>query len=118
MASTQVKIESLPQDLEIQLALSALPRHLRDNATVHILNPLKGSKSPAQVISQRAWTKPESFWWDSRKIFGNCRTHNSLGMRPCWPALWLESCLTKSATFASRHCLTVSSSHVRFIIRL
>ena len=36
------KIEPLPQDLEIQLALSALPPHLRDNATVHILNPHKG----------------------------------------------------------------------------
>src|SRR5262249_60079587 len=28
--------------LEIQLALSALPPHLRDNATVHVLNPDKG----------------------------------------------------------------------------
>ena len=36
------KIESLPQDLEIQLALSALPPHLRDNATVYVLNPDKG----------------------------------------------------------------------------
>jgi hypothetical protein len=36
------KIEPLPQDLEIQLALSALPPHLRDNATVYILNPDKG----------------------------------------------------------------------------
>ena len=35
-------IEPLPRDLEIQLALSALPPHLRDNATVHILNPAKG----------------------------------------------------------------------------
>src|SRR5262245_9383611 len=42
MASAQVKIEPLPRDLEIQLALSALPRHLRDNATVYILNPAKG----------------------------------------------------------------------------
>ena len=33
------KIEPLPQDLEIQLALSALPPHLRDNATVYVLNP-------------------------------------------------------------------------------
>ncbi|MGH7311086.1 MAG: hypothetical protein ACREK6_20595, partial [Candidatus Rokuibacteriota bacterium] len=33
------KIEPLPRDLEIQLALSALPPHLRDNATVYILNP-------------------------------------------------------------------------------
>ena len=36
------KIEPLPQDLEIQLALSALPPHLRDNATVYTLNPDMG----------------------------------------------------------------------------
>jgi hypothetical protein len=36
------KIEPLPRDLEIQLALSALPPHLRDHATVYILDPDKG----------------------------------------------------------------------------
>src|SRR5579864_1577098 len=36
------KIEPLPRDLEIQLALSALPPHLRDNANVYVLNPEKG----------------------------------------------------------------------------
>ena len=36
------KIDPLPRDLEIQLALSALPPHLRDNATVYVLNPDKG----------------------------------------------------------------------------
>src|SRR5436305_12977774 len=36
------KIEPLPRDLEIQLALSALPPHLRDNAAVYVLNPDKG----------------------------------------------------------------------------
>jgi hypothetical protein len=36
------KIDPLPRDLEMQLALSALPRHLRDNATVYVLNPAKG----------------------------------------------------------------------------
>jgi hypothetical protein len=36
------KIDPLPRDLEIQLALSALPPHLRDNATVYVLNPNKG----------------------------------------------------------------------------
>lgn len=35
-------IKSLPNDLEIQLALSALPPHLRDSATVYVLNPDKG----------------------------------------------------------------------------
>jgi hypothetical protein len=34
--------EPLPRDLEIQLALSALPSHLRDHATVYVLNPAKG----------------------------------------------------------------------------
>src|ERR1035437_3287415 len=36
------KLEPLPRDLEVQLALSALPPHLRDNATVYVLNPDKG----------------------------------------------------------------------------
>jgi len=36
------KFEPLPRDLEIQLALSALPPQLRDNATVYVLNPDKG----------------------------------------------------------------------------
>jgi len=32
----------LPRDLEFQLASSALPRHLRDKATVYVLNPARG----------------------------------------------------------------------------
>jgi len=40
--STGNKVEPLPRDLEIQLALSALPPHLRDDATVYVLNPDKG----------------------------------------------------------------------------
>jgi hypothetical protein len=36
------KIDPLPKDLEIELALSALPPHLRDSATAYVLNPKKG----------------------------------------------------------------------------
>jgi hypothetical protein len=36
------RIEPLPRDLEIQLALSALPPHLRDNATVSCSKPWQG----------------------------------------------------------------------------
>ena len=32
----------LPQDLEVQLALSALPAHLRDDATIYVLDPKAG----------------------------------------------------------------------------
>ncbi len=35
-------VEPLPQDLEVQLALSALPPHLRGHATVYSLNPEHG----------------------------------------------------------------------------
>jgi hypothetical protein len=35
------RIDPLPRDLEIQLAPSALPPHLRDKATVYVLNPAK-----------------------------------------------------------------------------
>jgi hypothetical protein len=41
-ASTGNKIAPLPRDLEIRLALSALPPNLRDNVTVYVLNPDKG----------------------------------------------------------------------------
>jgi hypothetical protein len=36
------KVDPLPRDLEMQLALSALPPHLRDQATVYVLNPAQG----------------------------------------------------------------------------
>lgn len=40
--STEARIEPLPRDLEIELAGSALPPHLREHATVYVLNPFKG----------------------------------------------------------------------------
>jgi hypothetical protein len=42
LTTAPTRVGSLPRDLEIQLALSALPPHLRDNATVYVLNPVKG----------------------------------------------------------------------------
>jgi len=35
-------VDPLPRDLEVQLALSALPPHLRGDATVYVLNPDTG----------------------------------------------------------------------------
>src|SRR5690349_23175941 len=45
-------IEPLPRDLEMQLALSALPPHLRDNATVYVLNPAKGFERSEEHTSE------------------------------------------------------------------
>jgi len=49
------RIEPLPRDLEIQLALSALPSRLRDNATVYVLNPMDSTRlllAPAMIRSR------------------------------------------------------------------
>jgi hypothetical protein len=36
------EIEPLPRDVEVELASSALPPHLRENATIYVLDPRKG----------------------------------------------------------------------------
>lgn len=46
------RIDPLPKDLEIQLALSALPPHLRGSATVYVLNPDKGFEVARQGTSE------------------------------------------------------------------
>jgi hypothetical protein len=41
-ASNAVTLERMPEQLETDFALSALPRHLRNSATVYLLDPQKG----------------------------------------------------------------------------
>jgi len=40
--SSENVLEAMPKDLEVRLALSALPPYLRSDATVYILDPAKG----------------------------------------------------------------------------
>ena len=40
----EVTLDPIPQDLEVKLALSALPPYLRTDATVYVLDPAKGYK--------------------------------------------------------------------------
>ncbi|HET9275064.1 MAG TPA: hypothetical protein VFN96_03215 [Gemmatimonadales bacterium] len=44
--------EPLPRDLEIQLALSALPPHLRGGATVYVLDPARGFEVARQGTNE------------------------------------------------------------------
>jgi len=41
-SSNENALEAVPKDLEIRLALSALPPYLRSDATVYVLDPAKG----------------------------------------------------------------------------
>ena len=42
MAADDAALEPLPRGLEVKLALSALPPHLRADATIFVLDPKKG----------------------------------------------------------------------------
>ena len=41
-ASAPSKLEKMPETLEVRFASSAAPPHLRDNATIYVLDPAKG----------------------------------------------------------------------------
>lgn len=41
-AGSGIALEALPRELEVKLALSALPPHLRSQANVYVLDPAKG----------------------------------------------------------------------------
>ena len=41
-AATPPKLGKMPESLEIRFASSAAPLHLRDNATIYVLDPAKG----------------------------------------------------------------------------
>lgn len=41
-ASAPPRLEKMPESLEIRFASSAAPPHLRDNATIYVLDPAKG----------------------------------------------------------------------------
>jgi hypothetical protein len=40
--SSSVKLERMPESLEVHYARSALPPHFRDGATIYVLDPSKG----------------------------------------------------------------------------
>src|SRR5258708_16565832 len=59
-------LEKMPKDLEIRFALSALPPHLRDAATVYLLDPKsgyvldhKGSNGFSCVVERTEWARAE-----------------------------------------------------------
>jgi hypothetical protein len=60
--ATETTIEQMPAKLETQFALSALPRAMRDKATVYLLDPAKGYQLSQQgtsgvtcLVERTAW---------------------------------------------------------------
>lgn len=60
--ATETTIEQMPADLETRFALSALPRVLRDKATVYLLDPKKGYSLSRQGTSGVACLVERTAW--------------------------------------------------------
>src|SRR5260370_27535271 len=58
----QFAIEKMPANLETQFALSALPRAMRDKATVYLLDPTKGYQLSQQGTSGVACLLERTVW--------------------------------------------------------
>src|SRR5215813_5226271 len=63
--NAETTIEQMPAKLETQLALSALPSAMRDQATVFLLDPKKGYQLSRQgtsgvtcLVERTAWNRP------------------------------------------------------------
>jgi hypothetical protein len=65
--AAETTIEQMPANLETQFALSALPPHMRDQATVYLLDPKKGYQLSRQgtsgvtcLVERTAWEQADS----------------------------------------------------------
>lgn len=60
-----VSLESMPADMEMQFALSALPAGLREDASVYLLNPSEGYKLARRGSSKLECLVERTVWeWD------------------------------------------------------
>jgi hypothetical protein len=80
-------LEKMPVDLETDYALSALPPHLRQDATVYLLDPLKGyyvghqgSNGYIAFVSRTEWE-----WADFRQDFAVAISYDAEGARAVFP---------------------------------
>lgn len=65
--SVSVKLERMPESLEVRYASSALPPHLRDGATIYVLDPAKGYKLQRKGTNGVSCIVVRSDWqWPNR----------------------------------------------------
>jgi len=64
--TSNVKLEKMPQSLEVRFALSALPPHLRDGASTYVLDPAagyvlnrKGTNGFSCIVMRTEWAWPQ-----------------------------------------------------------
>jgi hypothetical protein len=86
------KLERMPRDLEIQFALSALPLHLRADASVYVLDPAKGYESARKgtngfecIVERTEWERA-----DFRDDVYAAMCYDAEGSRKALP-VWMDA---------------------------
>jgi len=85
------KLEKMPDSLEVRLALSALPPHLRGGATIYLLDPAKGyvlnrkgTNGSSCFVMRTEWLWPQLPFRDDIVVPMSYDQEGSTKMMPVW----------------------------------
>jgi hypothetical protein len=85
------KLEKMPESLEARLALTALPPHLRDGATVYVLDPAqgyivnrRGTNGFSCFVMRTEWMWPQFAFRDDIFVPMSYDGEGSAKMMPVW----------------------------------
>ncbi len=85
------KLEQMPQSLEARFALSALPPHLREGATIYVLDPAKGyilnrrgTNGFSCFVMRTEWMWPQFSFRDDIFVPMSYDEEGSAKMMPVW----------------------------------
>jgi hypothetical protein len=108
------KLEKMPVDLETDYALSALPPHLRKDATVYLLDPNKGyyvghngSNGYICFISRTEWE-----WSEFRQDLATPISYDAEGARAIFPVYMAVAAMRASGKFSA---IQIKDSITRWI---
>lgn len=97
----ETRLEKMPTDLETDFARSALPPHLRNDATVYLLDPLKGFYIGHQgtngficFVSRTEWE-----WGEFRKDLATPISYDAEGARSIFPVYMAVAEMRASGRF-------------------
>ncbi len=97
------QLDKMPADLEKDFALSALPAHLRNDATVYLLDPQsgyyiarKGSNGFICFVMRTAWE-----WGEFRKDLYAAISYDAEGARTIFPAYLAAAAMRASGKYTA-----------------
>jgi hypothetical protein len=91
MDTLSPKVERMPESLEVRFALSALPPHLREGATIYVLDPAKGyvlnhkgTNGSSCFVMRTEWLWPQLAFRDDIFVPMSYDEEGSVKMMPVW----------------------------------